>query len=139
MRAEFTGNILTVRAVEDCIRATKKYSEGMLTRFSRHPVQPIQGEDFPSRVLTKYYEVYPEMEVGLDMSIIDAVFLQAGETPHVEVRFHYNYQRNRAMITVYGGDGVVELLEDGIPGLKEMLANVPRNGHDQARTESFGG
>ena len=61
MRSEFVGSILAVRAVEDTIRATKKYTKGA---FSKPPQHPIQGMDFPSRVLTEYYEVYPDTEVG---------------------------------------------------------------------------
>lgn len=125
MRNEFVGSVLAVRAVEDTIRATKKYTEGVRTIFAKHPVQ---GEDFPSRVLTKVYEVYPDIESVWDMNIIDAAFWLAGETPHVDVSFRYNYQRDKAIVIVYGGNGVVELLEEGIPGFGEALGRVTENG-----------
>ena len=125
MRSEFTGDIISVRAVEDTIHATKKYTKGAFSR----PKQPIQGEDFPSRVLTEYYEVYPEVEISLDMGIIDAVFWLAGDTPHIDVVFRYNYLRNSAMVLVYGGNGVVNMLKGGIPGFGDALAKVGKNGH----------
>ena len=125
MRSEFVGGILEVRAVEDTIRATKKYTKGAFSKAAQHP---MQGEEFPSRVLTEYYEVYPDMEVGLDMSIINATFWLAGETPHVDVYFKYNYQRNKAIVIIYGGNGVVDLLGEGIPGFAEALGKVSENG-----------
>ena len=121
MRSEFVGNIITVRAVEDTIRATRKYTKGVFARTASHP---IQGADFPSHVITEYYEVYPDMEVGMDMSIVDAAFWLAGETPHIDVRFKYNYQRNKAIIIIHGNNGVVDLLNEGIPGFKEALGKV---------------
>lgn len=126
MRNEFTGTVLAVRSVEDCIRATKKYTESLSTRLAQHP---IQGSDTPSRVLTKYYEVYPDLEVGWDMSIVDAVFWLADNPPHVDVKFHYDYLKNRASVTVLGSSSVVEMLASGIPGLSAALEKMSRNGH----------
>jgi len=124
LRSEFIGDVMAVRTVEDCIRATKKYTKGV---FSRPAPRPIQGEDFPSTVVTEYYEVYPDMEVGLDMSIIDAAFWLAGDTLHIDVRFKYNYQRNKAIVVVYGSNGVVDMLNEGIPGFREALEKVHEN------------
>ena len=125
MRNEFVGSIIAVREVEDTIRATKKYTKGAFSRKAHHP---IQGEDFPSRVLTEYYEVYPDMEVSMDMDIIDATFWLAGEVPHIDVSFKYNYPRDKAILIVHGGNGVVKLLGEGIPGFKEALVKVAENG-----------
>jgi len=125
MRNEFVGSILAVRAVEDTIRATKKYTKGAFAKSAQHP---IQGEDFPSRVMTEYYEVYPDIEPGWDMSIIDAAFWLAGETPHIDVLFKYNYQRDKAIVIIHGGNGVVKLLGEGIPGFEEALGQVVENG-----------
>lgn len=125
MRTEHIGSILSVRAAEDCIRATKKYTKGAFSRAAQHPVQ---GQDFPSKALTEYYEVYPDMEVGLDMSIIDAIFWLAGDAPHIDVRFHYNYSCDKAMMVVFGGNGVVELLKEGIPGLANAIAGIEEHG-----------
>ena len=121
MRNEFVGSIMAVRAVEDTIRATKKYTKGAFAKVAHHP---IQGEAFPSRVLTEYYEVYPDIESVWDMSIIDAAFWLAGETPHIDVLFKYNYQRDKAIVIIHGGNGVVKLLGEGIPGFEEALGKV---------------
>ena len=120
MRNEFTGDIISVRAVEDCIRASRKYTECLFTKVNKNP-EPIQGADFPSRVVTKNYEVYPDVEVGWNMSIIDAAFWLADCPGHIDVRFSYSYPLNRARITVYGGSGVVQLLRDCIPGITDVL------------------
>ncbi len=125
-RTEFAGNILTVRAAEDCIRATSKYSEGVNSRlFSHHPAQ---GELFPSRVLTKYYEVHPEIDIDQIRSFWDAAYTAAdwlwSDTPIVNVLFRYNYLTNRAWVYVYGGEAALALLKDKIPGLTDMLKKV---------------
>lgn len=131
-RTEFAGNILTVRAVEDCIRATRKYSEGVNSKlFSRHPAQ---GEQFPSRVLTKYYEVAPEAKddeyscwldkpatIETGATLADWLW---GDTPRVDVLFRYNYPTNRAWILIYGGEPALALLKDKIPGLTTALSRV---------------
>lgn len=126
MRTEYVGNILAVREVEDTIRATKKYTKGAFTKTVQHP---IQGGDFPSRVLTERYEVYPDTEVGWDMNIVDAAFWLADSPPHIDVQFKYNYPQNKAIVIIHGGNGVAQLLEDGIPGFREALAQISRNGH----------
>jgi hypothetical protein len=121
MRNEFVGSILAVRAVEDTIRATKKYTKGAFRKPFQHPVQ---GENFPSRVMSEYYEVYPDTEVGWDMPASEGWAWVWGDTPHIDVVFRYNYQRDKAMVVVYGSNGVVKLLEDGIPGFAEALGKV---------------
>ena len=125
MRNEFVGSIISVRAVEDTIRATQKYTKGAFTRPATHP---IQGEDFPSRVLTEYYEVYPDLDIGQDRSFWDVLWAASdwlwGETPHIDVSFKYNYPRNKAIVVIHGGNGGVKLLGEGIPGFAETLASV---------------
>jgi len=121
MRSEFVGCILDVRAVEDCIRATKKYTKGAFSRPAKHP---IQGEDFPSKVLTEYYEVYPDMEVSWNMPASDAWAWVWGDIPHIDLRFLYNYQNNKGKVIVYGNDGVVDMLREGIPNFAEMLTKL---------------
>jgi len=125
MRSEFVGSILAVRAVEDTIRATKKYTKGAFQKPARHP---IQGEDFPSRVLTEYYEVYPDTELGWDMPASEGWAWVWGDVPHIDVLFKYNYQRDKAIVIIHGGNGVVDLLEAGIPGFGEALSKVVENG-----------
>jgi len=124
MRSEFVGSIIAVRAVEDTIRATKKYTKGAFKSPARHP---IQGEDFPSRVLTEYYEVYPDTELGWDMPASDGWAWVWGDTPHIDVLFKYNYQRDKAIVIIHGGNGVVKLLGEGIPGFEEALGKVQEN------------
>jgi len=121
MRSEFTGCILDVRAVEDCIRATRKYTKGAFSRPVKHP---IQGEDFPSKALTEYYEVYPDTEISWDMPASDAWAWVWGDTPHIDLRFLYNYQSNRGKVIIYGNDGVVGMLKEGIPNFAEALIKL---------------
>jgi hypothetical protein len=130
MRNEFVGTILKVRAVEDTIRATGKYTKGAFKNPTQHP---IQGEEFPSRVLTEYYEVYPDLDLDKRLPVWDAMLAFSdwiwGDTPHIDVLFKYNYQRDRAIVIIHGGNGVVKLLGEGIPGFEEALGKVVENGN----------
>jgi len=132
MKNEFVGGIMAVRDVEDTIRATKKYTKGAFSKPAQHP---IQGGDFPSRVLTEYYEVYPDMDIDQRMPIWDAMYAVAdwlwGDTPHIDVLFKYNYIRDKAIVVIRGGNGVVKLLGDGIPGFEDALAKVVENGNSR--------
>lgn len=131
MRSEFSGSILAVRAVEDCIRATHKYTKGLknpLRSQSKHPVA-IQGEDFASAVLTEHYEVYPDTDLEEIMPLGQAIWRTldwlGGDILHIGVQFHYDYRGvNKAKVTIEGGNGVVRALETGIPGFAEALAVV---------------
>jgi len=125
MRTEFVGTIPTVRDAEDCVRATKKYTKGA---FRKPVVHPVQGEDFPSRTLTEYYEVYPDLEVGWDMDARDAWAWVWGDAAHIDVLFQYDYRTNRGRIIVHGNSGIVSVLKSGIPGLGDALARITENG-----------
>jgi hypothetical protein len=118
MQTKFSGNIETIRAVEDCIRATKKYTEGISTIRQHHP---IQGEDFPSRVFGKYYEVYPKTEISWNMPVNTAVDWLWCDVPCINLTFHYDYRSNEAYVLVKNGDGVMSELMDNIPGIEEAL------------------
>lgn len=118
---EFYGDILAIRAIEDCIRATKKYTEGIQTIRKAHP---IQGSEFPSQVLYKDYEVYPDMEVGLDMSVGDFFDWVWGDTPCLVVMFHYDYREKKASVLVREGNGAVKKLAESIPGFSDALKDV---------------
>jgi len=118
---EVYGNIISIRALEDCIRATKQYTEGIQTIRKTHPVQ---GEELPSRVFYKYYEVYPDMEVGLDMDIKDFADWVWGDTPCIDVMFHYDYRANKASVLVRDGDGAVKKLMESIPGFGNALKGI---------------
>jgi hypothetical protein len=119
-RCEFTGAVLAVRAVEDCIRATKKYTEGIGTVRKKHP---IQGEDFPSKKFCKYYEVYPDMEIGWDMPASVTLDWLWGETPCIDVLFNYDYRINKASV-ILQNPGDAKELGKAIPGFEEMLAQI---------------
>lgn len=117
MKLEFSGTILEVRAVEDCIRATRKYTKGAFSKPAQHPVQ---GEAFPSRVLTEYYEVYPDTEVNWDMPAAKAWEWVWGDVAHVDVRFRYDYRADAAYMSILGHDSA-DSLKRGIPGFADAL------------------
>ena len=117
------GNIMTIRAVEDAIRATGKYGEGVFTSRKKHPVQ---GEDFASRKFCKYYEVYPHIEgkINWDMSI-DNFFKWLGpNTVCIGVIFDYDYRTGEAAITIKGGHEAVKELANTIPEFSLELARA---------------
>ncbi len=119
--SEFSGNIINIRAVEDCIRATKKYTKGAFRSPVRHP---LQGDKFPSKVLSEYYEVYPHTELGWDMPASTAIDLLWGEVMIVNVLFEYDYRANKASVFVRDGMEAVEELSGAIPGFGEALTNA---------------
>ena len=128
-KSEFAGGIMAVRAVEDTIRATRKYTKGAFSKSAQHP---IQGEEFPSKMLTEYYEVYPYLDLeqkipawGAMMAFSDWLW---GDTPHIDVYFRYNYTNDHAKVIILGGNGVVKLLGEGIPGFEAALDKVTENG-----------
>ena len=118
---EVYGNIMAIRALEDCIRTTKKYTEGIQTIRKTHPVQ---GDELPSRVFYKYYEVYPDMEVGLDMHIKDFADWVAGDTPCIDIMFHYDYRANKASVLVRDGTEAIKMLAASIPGFSDAIREV---------------
>ena len=121
MKIVFKSTIIPIRDIEDAIRATKKYTKGAFTSPERHP---IQGEDFPSRTLTEYYEVYPETELGWDMPLSTAIDWAWGDVTHIDVRFQYDYRSDLAKMIVYGGRSAIAALTDGIPGFKAAVERV---------------
>lgn len=121
----YAGNIATVRAVEDCIRATRKYTEGIHTIRHQHP---IQGEDMPSRTLTKWYEVYPELELSWDMPAGQAFDWLFGDYTCIVVKFYYDYKDNRASFEVRGGDKAIKMLNNSISGFTTVVQRVKVNG-----------
>lgn len=126
MRNEFSGSIVQVRAIEDAIRATKKYSKGIFRKPISHP---IQGEDFPSKILTEYYEVYPTTEVSWDMSVGKAIEWLAQVSPCIDIHFTYDYRCNKASIRIKDGATSIKLLKDNIPNFREALEQLSKNGH----------
>lgn len=120
----FDGNIIGIRAVEDTIRATRNYTEGVLSEFRHHPVQ---GMEFPSRVLCKHYEVYPDTELSWHMpwgTMLDWLW---GDVPMITVIFRYDYRANRASIMVRAGAEAVAKLAKAIPGFSDALSRALAN------------
>lgn len=124
--SEFVSNITSIRAIEDCIRATKKYTEGISTIRKQHP---IQGEGFPSKVFCKYYEVYPRLEISWDMPAGIALDWLWGEYTCIDVMFKYDYRVNEASINVKDGALAVKELARTIPDFSETLAKAITNGN----------
>lgn len=118
-RCVIAGNIGDIRAIEDSIRATKKYTEGIRTMRMKHPVQ---GEEFSSKVFTKYYEVYPAIELSWDMAAGVALDWLWGDTPCLDIWFWYDYRGNKASMEVRDGPAAVEELIRAIPGFGEAVA-----------------
>ena len=121
---EFKSTIMQIRAVEDCIRATKKYTEGIETVRKHHP---IQGEGFPSRMFCKYYEVYPEMDITWEMKADKAIDWLWGDTKHINLVFKYDYRVNQASLTVIHGNGALLELKKAIPGFDKTLVGLESN------------
>jgi hypothetical protein len=121
---EFTGWVTQVRAVEDVIRASKKYTKVISPSRNTHP---IQGDEFAGRVVTEKYEVYPDVKVEWDMPALKAwASLVFAETKMIDVVFHYDYRNNKAYFeTVDGLDGVEEL-KKAIPGFSEAIDKLLR-------------
>lgn len=126
--ASYKGNINSIRAVEDAIRSSKKYTEGVMTMRKTHP---IQGEDFPSKVFCKYYEVYPELKISWDMPAGTAIDWLWGEYESIDVTFRYDYRANKAYITINDGDKAVKLLSKTIPYFRSALMKVEANGNSK--------
>ena len=118
---EYTGSIVEIRSIEDSIRATKKYTEGIGTMRKKHP---IQGEEFPSKVFCKYYEVYPTTELSWDMPVGVALDWLWHDVPCVDVMFKYDYRVNKASVAVTAGLGAIRELRNAIPNFREALARV---------------
>lgn len=126
MKTVYKSSILLVRDLEDTIRATRKYTKGAFSKANKRP-QRIQGEgQFPSRVLTEYYEVYPDLEIGWDMRAGDAWAWVWGDVVHIDIIFLYDYRENKAKVTIHGGKDAMEKLKEGIPGFKAMLAMIDK-------------
>ena len=117
----FTGTIESVRAVEDSIRATKRYTEGLGTMRVRHP---IQGEDFPSKKFRKWYEVSPFTDVHWDMPMGVAIDWLWKDVVLIDVIFEYDYRVNKASVEVINGKGAFGELVKGIPGFREAMKRV---------------
>ncbi len=118
-KTEFVGSISCIRELEDAIRATHKYTEGIETMRHSHPVQ---GTDFPSRAFVKYYEVYPETEISWDMPYGVAFDWLWRDVPCIDVVFRYDYRSNKASMNVRGGVKAVMALVKAIPAFGSAMS-----------------
>lgn len=125
MKTEIKSNIAAIRDIEDCIRITKKYTKGV---FRKKEQYPIQGEEFASKVLIEYYEVYPYIDLDEKMSLLKAYQKTWawiwGDEKHIDVFFRYDYRDNKASVKIHDGHKAVEELKKNIPGFKESLDNA---------------
>jgi len=128
MKLEYKGDILTVRGVEDAIRVTKKYTKGAFRRPVQHP---IQGEEFPSRLLVEYYEVYPFVEVDWNMLSSNFWSWIFGNVVCIDVRFQYDYRNNTAVVVIRGGPKSINHLCEGIPGFGNTIQHLEGDKHDR--------
>jgi len=122
------SSVALMRDVEDAIRASKKYTK-YLSLFSKHNNVKVQGDDFPSSVVTEHYEVYPDMQINWDMSIIDAIFWLGHGTRSIKVVFKYSYPTDRAWLVVDDGPEAIKELAQSITGFSEALAKAIANGN----------
>lgn len=116
--ARITGNIDAVRRVEDCIRATRRYTKGIHLMEVKHPVQ---GEDFPSRKVCEFYEVYPDNDLTWDIPVGQAFKWAVGNFHTVKVTFTYDYRTNKAEIKTGRGEQDMQELRKKIPGFRDGL------------------
>ncbi len=122
MDKEYRGRIMAVRAVEDAIRASHKYTEGIKTMLQKHP--KLQGEDFAARRFCKYYEVYPDVIVSMDMPLETFIDWIWGDKRHIDVVLTYDYRCDKAGVVIKKGNGAVQELSDAIPGFGEAIRNL---------------
>jgi hypothetical protein len=121
---EFTGWVTQVRAVEDIIRASKKYTK-VVNVFKDS--NEMQGKEFGSKVVTEKYEVYPDVKVEWDMPALKAwAGLLFAETKMIDVIFRYDYRDNQAQMKVVDGPDGVEELKKAIPGFTEAIEKLLR-------------
>lgn len=118
MRSEFQGKIAEIRAVEDAIRQTKKYTEGLSSIGKEHPTQ---GREFPSKAFSKCYEIYPDVVVSIDMPVSVAIDWLWADTTCINARFWYDYRNDKASFKVVGGDESLRRLLQCIPGMLNLL------------------
>ena len=121
------GNIQSIRDVEDSIRATKKYTKGAFRESVKHP---IQGEQFPSKVLTEYYEVYPFVDLSWDMPASTAWAWVWGDEKHIDVFFKYDYRSGRASLQVQNGPESMKCLKQSIPGFDDAVQRAISEGRE---------
>jgi len=134
---EIVSNIESIRRIEDCIRATRKYTEGIFTMKKQHPVQ---GNGFPSKVFCKYYEVYPEAEVPDDTRPAKEIAKHLKSvvnwlrTPAIALKFFYDYRIDKAKVEIANGD--LWKLKRAIPHFTQAIYSIKPYNKEGSNNES---
>lgn len=93
--ANIKGTIQEVRELEDAVRATKQYTEGLFTERRTHPVQGKES----ARAFRKLYELYidaPLHSMNDDISVAFDWF----DSRVAVFRFWYDYREQKASVEV---------------------------------------
>tara|TARA_Y100000310_G_scaffold344205_1_gene455710 strand:- start:299 stop:742 length:444 start_codon:yes stop_codon:yes gene_type:complete len=131
------GNITQIRELEDSIRATNRYTEGLFTKKVKRPEQG----DMPSRAFSRLLEVYLDaefMELDWDMAFMDYLnkSIEWFTSRATVIKFWYDYRDNKAEMSVE--ETRINIICDVIPGFAVSLAKirqipVEENRNDYAR------
>lgn len=112
------GNIESIRAIEDAIRATKYYTEGITTHRAKHP---IQGNEIPTRSFTKIYEIYLDSQYpDMDSPVMELIKWTVSRA--VIVYFWYDYRSGKAKFKV--NPDYIDALCEIIPDFRKALIDV---------------
>lgn len=118
---EITSTIANIRTIEDAIRASKKYTEGLQTIRKVHP---IQGEEYASRVFCKHYEVYPQVTVTWDMPVGVAMDWLWKDVECLYITFRYDYRSNIGTMICRDAEKDIARLSDTIIGVAEAIKTI---------------
>lgn len=114
------SDIPKIRAIEDTVRATKNYTEGLFTASKVHPEQ----DNFPTRIFTKQYDIYPDSTVpGWDSYISEVIKWLRSRV--IVIKFWYDYRNNKAEII--GQRNELAILCEMIPNFQETLEHAGFN------------
>lgn len=121
---KINGSIAQIRDIEDTIRATKRYTEGLTMRRKDHPKQ---GDDMPSSAFARTLEVYLDSDFtqfDWDMDIRELINkrLEWLKSRATVLRLWYDYPNNRASLHLHSY--AVENLCESIPDFEAALYKV---------------
>ena len=129
------SGVFNIRQLEDSIRATERYTEGLLTKERKHP---IQGEEFTSKAFRKMYEIYPThnipkaLRTNEDEPIKEFFpnFYKWITSPAIQIYFYYDYRNDKAELEYHDKD--LEQLIKVIPNFINILKRI----HNNRKSES---
>jgi len=130
------GTIIEIRELENCIRATNRYTEFLFTE--KHP-KDTQGAGLPCMAFTRPLEVYLDAEFKDFNWNADFYELVKNRwdwlrSKAVIVRFWYDYRDNKARMDVHS-QNTLNRLAAIIPGF-ERLADYVRKDTPDIVTET---